>query len=105
MIAWTETAGAARPSSAAGLADRVAEAAADCPDVLRLTAGPHGRIATYRAGLPLAGVAVRDRAIEVAVVVRYGRPGPRIAADVRERIRPLAAGREVNVLIADVDRR
>ncbi|TMQ97222.1 hypothetical protein ETD83_20380 [Actinomadura soli] len=84
------------------LADQVAEAAMACQDVRALTAGPHVRIATYRAGLPLAGVAVRDGEIEIGVVVRYGRPLPEIAEDVRRLVAPLAGGRKVDVLIADL---
>ncbi|MGP4022214.1 hypothetical protein [Actinomadura sp. 3N407] len=84
------------------LADRVAEAAMTCPDVLGLTAGPRGWIATYRAGPPLAGVAVRAGEVEVGVVVRYGRPCVEIADDVRRAVRPLAGRRRVDVLIGDL---
>ncbi|MFI0367679.1 hypothetical protein ACH35V_07355 [Actinomadura sp. 1N219] len=103
MIAWTDTVHA--PSDReprTDLADQVAEAALACPDVRTLTAGPHVRIATYRAGLPLAGVAVRDDEIEIGVVAGYGRPLPDIAEDVRRRVRPLAGRRKIDVLIADL---
>ncbi|RKS76828.1 hypothetical protein BZB76_2193 [Actinomadura pelletieri DSM 43383] len=99
MIAWTDAPHAAMAPS---LADRIAEAALACPDVTELTAGPRGRITTRRAGPPLTGVSVRDREIEVGVVVRYGRPLPEIAEDVRRLIRPLAGGRVIHVLIADL---
>ncbi|MFI0479275.1 hypothetical protein [Actinomadura sp. 9N215] len=103
MIAWTDTVPATPPrESRTGLADQVAEAAMACPDVRTLSSGPHGRVATYRAGLPLAGVAVRDGEVEVGVVVRYGRPLPEIAEDVRRLVRPLAGRRTVDVLIADL---
>lgn len=93
---------ASRRQSSAALAERVAEVAVTCPDVLRLTAGPRGRIATYRAGRPLAGVAVRDGEVEVGVVVRYGRSCVEIAEDVRRLVRPLAGPRLVDVLIGDL---
>ncbi|MGC4952307.1 hypothetical protein ACLQ2P_03695 [Actinomadura citrea] len=100
---------AARPSAApdrreplAELAERVGAKALSCPDVLGLTAGPRGWIATYRAGPPYAGVAVHDAVIEVGVVVRYGRPFAEIAEDVRRLVRPLAGRRTVDVLIGDV---
>lgn len=100
---------AARPSAAPGrgepladLAERIGAAAAACPDVLGLTAGPRGWIATYRAGPPYAGVAVHDAVIEVGVVVRYGRPFTEIAEDVRRLVRPLAGRRTVDVVIGDV---
>ncbi|QFG27331.1 hypothetical protein F7P10_27645 [Actinomadura sp. WMMB 499] len=73
-----------------------------CPDVAGLTAGPNGRVATYRPGTPFAGIAVRDGAVEVGVVVRYGRPLPLVAEDVRGVVRPLCEGRAVDVLIGDV---
>jgi hypothetical protein len=102
-------AAAARSWAAAGgreplaeLAERVAERVMNCPDVLRLTAGPRGWIVTYRAGPPFAGVAVHDAVIEVGVVVRYGRPFAGIAEDVRRLVRPLAGRRTVDVLIGDV---
>ncbi|TDB88603.1 hypothetical protein E1266_31025 [Actinomadura sp. 7K534] len=73
-----------------------------CADVLGLTSGPRGWIATYRPGPPLAGVAVRSGEVEVGVVVRYGRPCMEIADDVRRLVRPLAGGRRVTVLIGDL---
>ncbi|WP_243712800.1 hypothetical protein [Actinomadura sp. 6K520] len=116
MIAWTDEApGGSGPgvleeasvvergerASVVDLALRVGEAALGCPDVLELTSGPRGWIATHRPGPPLAGVAVRSGEVEVGVVVRYGRPCAEIADDVRRLVRPLAGGRRVNVLIGD----
>ncbi|MEU9843437.1 hypothetical protein AB0C69_29945 [Actinomadura sp. NPDC048032] len=106
--AGTGAAGA-RPAEAPGrgeplaeLAERIGAAAMACPDVLGLTAGPRGWIATYRAGPPYAGVAVHDAVVEVGVVVRYGRPFAEIAEDVRRLVRPLAGRRTVDVVIGDV---
>ncbi|MEV4004726.1 hypothetical protein [Actinomadura sp. NPDC049753] len=103
------TGAVARPNAAPGrreplaeLAERIGAAAMACPDVLGLTAGPRGWIATYRAGPPYAGVAVHDAVIEVGVVVRYGRPFAEIAEDVRRLVRPLAGRRTVDVVIGDV---
>lgn len=102
-------AAAARSWAAAGgreplpeLAEQVAEKVMTCPDVLSLTAGPRGWIVTYRAGPPFVGVAVHHAVIEVGVVVRYGRPFPGIAEDVRRLVLPLAGRRTVDVLIGDV---
>lgn len=94
--------GAERRNASGELAERVAEAAMTCPDVLGLTSGPRGWIATYRAGPPLAGVAVRSDGVEVGVVVRYGRPCVEIADDVRRAVRPLAGRRRIDVLIGDL---
>ncbi|MBE1531016.1 hypothetical protein [Actinomadura algeriensis] len=99
----TETGAAPdEPSPAEALAARIAERVLACDGVAGLTAGPHGRVATYRAGPPFAGVAVRDGVVEVGVVARYGRPLPLVAEDVRGAVRPLSEGRSVDVLIGDV---
>ncbi|MFV2177002.1 hypothetical protein ACFHW2_00795 [Actinomadura sp. LOL_016] len=90
------------PSPAEVLAERIAEQVMTCDDVVGLTAGPQDRVATYRPGTPFAGVAVRDGLVEVGVVVRYGRPLPRVAEDVRGVVRPLCEGRAVDVLIGDL---
>ncbi|MGI5322942.1 hypothetical protein [Actinomadura nitritigenes] len=84
------------------LVDRVAEAVSSCRSVAGLTAGPRARIMTYRAGRPLAGVAVRDAEIEVGVVALVERPLPETAEDVRRAVRPLAGDRPVHVLIGDI---
>ncbi|GAA2156977.1 hypothetical protein [Actinomadura napierensis] len=85
-----------------GLVERVAEAAAGCRCVAGLTAGPWARIVTYRAGLPFAGVVVRDAEIEVGVVAEAERPFAETAEDVRRAVRPLAGERPVHVLIGDI---
>ncbi|OLT34031.1 hypothetical protein BJF79_33945 [Actinomadura sp. CNU-125] len=73
---------------------------------LRRRRGADGRAARPRRDLPggaaVRGRAVRDGTVEVGVVVRYGRPLPLVAADVRGAVRPLCEGRAVDVLIADV---
>ncbi|WP_189164231.1 hypothetical protein, partial [Sphaerisporangium melleum] len=53
------------------LADGIAQAVRGCPDVAAMAGG---RVATYLAGRAVAGVAVRDAEVEIAVVARYGRP-------------------------------
>ncbi|WP_233617833.1 hypothetical protein [Actinomadura sp. WAC 06369] len=90
------------PSPAEALAERIAERVLSCADVVALTAGPHGRVATYRPGAPFAGVAVRAGVVEVGIVARYGRPLPLVAEDVRGLVRPLCEGRAVDVLIGDL---
>ncbi|MFC4913098.1 hypothetical protein [Actinomadura gamaensis] len=93
----------AQAPSPADVAERIADAVAALPDVAGLSAGHSVRLATYRAGPPVTGVAVRDDAVEVGVVARYGRPLDGIADDVRAAARPLSEGRRVDVLIADID--
>ncbi|MEV7966079.1 hypothetical protein AB0O34_08855 [Sphaerisporangium sp. NPDC088356] len=81
------------------LADRVAQAVTACPDVASLGGGP---VATYLSGRTVAGVAVRETEVEVAVVVRYGRPLAEIAAEVRDAVGPLAPGLPIHVRITDI---
>ncbi|WP_329522116.1 hypothetical protein [Spirillospora sp. NBC_01491] len=88
---------------AAELAERIAGTVEDLPDVAGLTAGPHVRVVTYRVGMPVTGVAVRDDEVEVGVVVRVGTPVTGVADAVRTAVTPLAGGRPVHVLIGDID--
>lgn len=82
------------------LADAVAAAVRGCAAVARLAAGP---VATYLPGRLVRGVAVHDRDVTVAVVVRYGPPLPRVAADVRAAVRQVDPGLRVEVMIEDID--
>ncbi|WP_226873134.1 Asp23/Gls24 family envelope stress response protein [Microbispora sitophila] len=85
-------------------ARRIADRVLSCPDVADLSRGPFGVVATYLPGGLVPGVAVRDDVIEVDIVARYGRPLPEVADLVRDAIGDLAAGRRVDVTIADVVR-
>ncbi|MFD0688346.1 hypothetical protein [Actinomadura fibrosa] len=90
-------------STSAELAEDIAAAVLACPDVASLTAGPHGRVMTYRVGAPFSGVAVHADRIEIGVVARLARPLPDTAEDVRRLARPLAGDLPIDVLIADVE--
>ncbi|TQS28169.1 propionyl-CoA synthetase [Microbispora sp. KK1-11] len=83
-------------------ARRIADRVLSCPDVAALSRGPFGVVATHLPGGLVPGVAIRDDAIEVEIVARYGRPLPEVAELVRDAIGDLAAGRRVDVTIADV---
>lgn len=83
-------------------ARRVAERALEVPDVVELSAGSYGTTATLGAGVRVKGVSVHQEDIRVGVVVRYGRPVPEIAADVREAVRTEVPGRVVHVEVEDV---
>jgi hypothetical protein len=89
-------------NAVAGLADRIAAAVTGCPDVVGLTQSPSAPVATYLPGRTVSGVAVRPAEVEVCVIARYGPPLARVAAQVRRALRPLAAGRVVNVVIGDI---
>ncbi|MBX6386055.1 MAG: hypothetical protein IRZ07_24290 [Microbispora sp.] len=83
-------------------ARRIADRVLSCPDVAGLSRGPFGVVATYLPGGLVPGVAVRDDAVEIDIVARYGRPLPEVADLVRDAIGDLAGGRRVDVTIADV---
>ncbi|MEV0390894.1 Asp23/Gls24 family envelope stress response protein [Nonomuraea sp. NPDC050643] len=83
-------------------ARRIAEMVASCPGVAALTGGPFGTVATYLPGESVSGVCLRDEEIEIHVAVRYGRPIPEVAAEVREAVALLADGRRVNLTVDDV---
>jgi uncharacterized alkaline shock family protein YloU len=84
------------------LARSLAERVTACPYVAGLSGGPFGAVVTYLPGESVAGVAVREREIEIHLVVEYGKPMPKIAEDVRAAVADLADGRRVDITIADV---
>ena len=84
------------------VARHVAEEAVRFPDVVELSSGGFGTLATPVPGGRVRGVAVRGDGIEVGVVVRFGRPLPEIAAELRRGLAPLAGGRTVHVSVEDV---
>ena len=84
------------------VARRVAEAVTGFPDVVELSSGGFGTLATPVQGGFVRGVAVRAESVEVGVVVRFGRPLPEIAAEVREGLAALVGGRAVHISVEDV---
>ncbi|CAM4163585.1 hypothetical protein GCM10009799_50550 [Nocardiopsis rhodophaea] len=86
----------------AAIAQRIAATARSLPDVVDLSAGAFRTTVTPGPEGRIIGVAVRPNSVEVGVVVRYGRPPPQIAAEIREQVRPLAMGRIVHVTVEDV---
>ncbi|MCY9782371.1 hypothetical protein KIK06_00520 [Nocardiopsis sp. EMB25] len=83
-------------------AARLAEAALCFPDVVGLSAGAFGTISTPARGGFVHGVAVRSGAVEVGLVVRFGRPIPGVVTEVRDGLGPLSGGRAVHVFVEDV---
>lgn len=86
-------------SVAARLADRITRVVADCPAVAGLARGPLG---TYLPGRVVPGVAIRDGAVEVAVVARYGVPITEVDHQVREAVDRVAPGWPVDVRVEDI---
>jgi hypothetical protein len=84
------------------VADAIAAAALGCDGVDEMYAGGPVEVATYLPGRRVPGVRIADERVEVQIRVRWGRPIPQIASDVQAAVAPLAAGRQVDVLIGDV---
>lgn len=88
-------------------ADLVAERVLAVPAVERLDGGVLGQVATYLPGRRVNGVSWRDEVCEVSVVLRLSgsadeRPLPELADQVRQAVTPVAEGRRVDVVVADV---
>jgi hypothetical protein len=89
-------------SAAATEVDLLAAAVLGCPAVVSLDSGGPRFVATYLPGRRVGGVRVDDKLVEVAVVAAAGIPVPAVASQVRSAVAALAAGRAVDVHIADV---
>lgn len=96
-------AGAAVASEAAtSEADRVVAAVLACPGVVSLHAGGSRQVVTYLPGRRVVGVRLGEDTVEVALVTRFGVPVTETGAQVRVALAPYAAGRAVDVHVADV---
>jgi hypothetical protein len=84
-------------------ADRMAAAVVACPGVVRLAGGGPAPVATYLPGRRVDGVRVGAGRVQVAVVARYPVPVAQVAAEIRTALGALAAGRPVDVHVADLD--
>jgi hypothetical protein len=84
-------------------ADAVAAAVLACPAVAGLHPGTVGRrVVTYLPGRRLEGVHVDEDRITVSVVGLQGIPVSLLSDQVRTAVAPLAAGRAVDVHVADL---
>lgn len=90
------------PGAEARLAHRVAAAARESPDVLDLSAGAFGTVHTVLYDDVVKGVSLSPTRVEVGVVVRWGRPLPDIAADVRGAVAVVVPDHAIDVTIEDV---
>ena len=94
-----------RPRAAGGLTERVADALLAHPDVVRLSGGPYGSIATYLPGRRLAGVALGDgdEPARIGVVLRLGAPVPTTADMLRALVASETGAQRVDVVVTDVE--
>jgi hypothetical protein len=84
-------------------AREVAERAAACSSVARLSGGVVGEVATYLPGSRVPGVRVAAGFVEVHVVSRWDVPVAALAAEVRAAVAPAARGVEVAVFVDDIE--
>lgn len=93
------------PQGARGAAvevDLIAAAVLRCPGVASLHSGGLSPVVTYLPGRRVSGVSTDGSTVRVAVVAAYGLPMAALATQVRSALAALAAGRVVDVLVADV---
>lgn len=80
------------------VSEDVAAALLAHPAVTRLD----GAVGSYLPGRRVTGVRVAER-VEVAVVLRLGRPITEVVAELRERVAAVAGPVPVDVVVADLD--
>lgn len=81
---------------------RIAEAVAGCPEVVALSGGLFGEVATYLPGRRLTGVQVHPASVVVHVVARYGPALSLVADQVRSAVGALT-DRPIEVVIDDLE--
>lgn len=84
-------------------AQAVAERAAKCRSVARLSGGQFGEVATYLPGRRVRGVRLGEGHVEVHVVACWGARVADVAAEVRAAVSPMVAGLPIDVHVDDVD--
>ncbi len=89
-------------ASSPALEELLATAVASCADVVRLSEGPFGDVATHLAGRRVPGIRLHEDRLEVHVIVRWGARLPELSERVRAACAPLAGGRQVDVAIDDL---
>ena len=80
----------------------IAAAVLVCSDVVELSGGQMGEIATYLPGRRVTGVRVRSEEVEIHVVGRYGPTMDQIGDQIRTAVGPLVAGLPVTIGIDDL---
>lgn len=85
-------------------ADRIAETVLGCRDVIRLSGGQFGEVATYLPGRRVTGVRVTADEVSVHVVARYGPSLHELSARIRRALSFEVTGQSVEVAIDDIER-
>ena len=84
--------------------DAIATVVLGCRDVLGLSGGQFGEVATYLPGRRVTGVRVTSERVSVHVVARYGPPLGEVSARIYRMLGPLVFGLPVDVVIEDIER-
>ena len=82
--------------------DLIAAAVLACPTVAGLSGGIAGEVATYLPGRRVTGLRIDDATVTVHVIGRYGPTMTEISNQVTRAVTPLAGGRQVGVVIEDL---
>ncbi|HEY2577766.1 MAG TPA: hypothetical protein VGI74_15780 [Streptosporangiaceae bacterium] len=82
--------------------DAVGVAVRGCVAVDDLCAGLWGGVVSYLPGRQVAGVRVASDHVVISVRGRWGVPVNELASQVRAAVRPLAAPRRVDIVVADL---
>ncbi len=82
--------------------DAVTTAVLACPGVVHLHSGGLRPVTTHLPGRRIEGVRMDDTVVEVAVVAAYGVPVTVLSGRIRGAVAPLAAGRPIDIYVADV---
>lgn len=82
--------------------DAIAAAVLACSTVAGLSGGIAGEVATYLPGRRVTGLRIDDTTVTVHVIGRYGPTMTEISNQVTRAVTPLAGGRQVGVVIEDL---
>jgi hypothetical protein len=82
--------------------DAVATAVRGCPGVHDLHGGPPQLTATYLPGRRVEGVRIDPLALVVQVRARWGVRAAELSTQIRTALAPIAAGRRIDIIWADV---
>ena len=82
--------------------DAIAAATSACPAVAGLHEGGTWAVATYLPGRRVIGVRVEDDRVLVSAVLAAGSSVQSLEAQVRGALAPHVGGRQIDVLVADV---
>lgn len=92
----------APPAAGDALEELLSAAVTSCRDVVRLSEGPFGDVATHLAGRRVPGIRLESDRVEVHVIAASGVPLPGVAEQVRAACASFTGDRPVDVTIDDI---